>query len=41
MENAFEDDANAKIIEISELKKANEDLRDALKIVSDESEKVK
>ena len=41
MENAFEDDANAKIVEISELKKANEDLRDALAIVSDESQKVK
>lgn len=41
MENAFEEDANTKIVEISELKKANEDLRDALKIVSDESEKVK
>lgn len=41
MENAFEDDANSKIVELSELRRANEDLRDALKIVSDESEKVK
>lgn len=41
MENAFEDDANARIVEISELKKANEDLRDALAIVSEESQKVK
>lgn len=41
MENAFEDDANSKIVEISDLKRGNEDLRDALKIVSEESEKIK
>lgn len=41
MEAAFEEDANAKVIEIAELKTANEDLQDALDIVSKEAAKVK
>ena len=41
MEAAFEEDASAKVIEIAELKTANEDLQDALDIVSKEAAKVK
>ena len=41
MENAFEDDASSKIVELSDLRNENEDLKNALKIVSDEAEKIK
>ena len=41
MEAAFEEDVNAKVIEIAELKTANEDLQDALDIVSKEAAKAK
>ena len=41
MESAFEEDFNAKQLEIGELKSANDDLKDALEVVSNQADSSK
>ncbi len=41
MESAFEEDANARLTEVADLKAANDDLKDALEIVSKQADESK